>query len=177
MGDVMSTDNIKQTDVLTQAQVLPKELSPERNLWDGIEQAIAKTPQQSGYHAKVGWQQIGKIAAAFAPIALVLGIWLNSDYGLNNGQSSNNKWLNPVVASYEIQKKQLLQNVNLERPIINNWQSSMEELELAEKSLIKALETQPEDAALMKMLNQIYQKQIRLIKQAYRPQLKRYHQI
>jgi hypothetical protein len=173
MGDVMSTDNIKQKDVLAQAQELPKELTPDRDLWVGIEQAIAKTPQQNIYQNEVNWFQIGKIAAAFTPIALVLGIWLSS----GSSQSMHNNWLNPLVASYEIQKKQLLQNVNLERPIINNWQSSMAELERAEKSLIKALESQPEDPALMKMLNQVYQKQISLIKQAYKPQLKRYHQI
>ncbi|WP_299265020.1 hypothetical protein [uncultured Psychrosphaera sp.] len=169
----MSINNIEEKDVLTQAQELPKELTPKRDLWAGIEQAIAKTPQQSGYETNISWQQFGKIAAAFAPIALVLGIWLST----SNEASVNSNWTNPLIASYEIQKKQLLQNVNLEHPIVNNWQSSMKELELAEKALIKALKNQPEDPALMKMLNQVYQSQISLIQKAYKPQLQTYHQI
>lgn len=170
-------NNIEEKDVLTQAQGLPKELTPERDLWVGIEQAIAKTPQQNGYETSISWQQFGKIAAAFAPIALVLGIWISSTDLTNSGNSGESQWLNPLVASYDIQKKQLLQHVNLNQPVVNNWQTSMAELELAEKSLIKALQSQPEDPALMKMLNQVYQSQISLIKQTYKPQLKRYQQI
>lgn len=170
-------NNIEEKDVLTQAQELPKELTPERDLWAGIEQAIAKKTQQISYETNVSWLQLGKIAAAFAPVALVLGIWISSTDLTNKANSVNTQWLNPLVASYDIQKKQLLQHVNLNQPLVDNWQTSMAELELAEKSLIKALQNQPEDPALMRMLNQVYKSQISLIKRAYQPQLKRYQQI
>lgn len=169
----MSTNHIKENDVLTQAKQLPNELTPQRDLWPGIEQAIANTPQYGQPVKQDSWQQFGKVAAAFAPVALVLGIWLGSG---NHVQIDNN-WNNPLVASYDIQKKQLLQNVNIEQPIVKNWHASMTELEQAEKALIQALKQQPEDPALMKMLNQVYQHQISLIKKAYKPQLNQYHQI
>ena len=88
----MSINNIEEKDVLTQAQELPKELTPKRDLWAGIEQAIAKTPQQNSYEPNISWQQFGKIAAAFAPIALVLGIWLST----SNEASVNSNWTNPL---------------------------------------------------------------------------------
>ncbi len=166
-------NNIEEKDVLTQAQELPKELTPQRDLWPGIEQAIANTPQYGQPTKPESWQQLAKIAAAFAPVALVLSIWLGS----GSHEQIDNNWNNPLVASYDIQKKQLLQKVNTEQPVVKNWQASMTELEQAEKALIQALKQQPEDPALMKMLNQVYQHQISLIKKAYKPQLNQYHQI
>ncbi|NVK25800.1 MAG: hypothetical protein HWE10_12800 [Gammaproteobacteria bacterium] len=148
---------------------LPKELSPERDLWPGIEQAINELPQQSHQDRDLNWSVVGKVAASFAPVALVLGLWLTPQFG---GQPNGDSGVfNPMAASFDIQKRQLLIKVSDKQPVVENWQQSLAELEQAEQALIKALQSQPEDPALMKMLSQVYQQQLELIQKAHKPEI------
>lgn len=145
---------------------LPQEIAPKRDLWPGIEQAIAKVPQQTSAANDDKFKGWHKVAAAFAPVALVAGIYLNQA----PSQVETPEWLMPVTAGFEMQKRQLLKQVSNDVVLSNNWQTSLMELEKAEQSLKRALIEQPEDPALMKMLNQVYQQQLDLIKKAHAPQ-------
>ena len=160
----MTTTDAEQANLTEQVDALPKELAPQRDLWPGIEQAIAKLPQQSAPQPTnvAVWT---KLAAAFAPVALVSGLWFSQ-----GGQEDvSPEWLTPVSASYELQKRQLLTQVSGTPVLDKQWQESLRELEDAEKSLKKALMAQPQDPALMKMLNQVYQQQLMLIEKAHKP--------
>ncbi|MUH72831.1 hypothetical protein [Psychrosphaera haliotis] len=142
---------------------LPKELEPSRDLWAGIEQAVAKTEQE---HAKPtiysNWKSI---AAAFLPIAFLAGFYING----SNPNTDTMPWLEPVTASFELQKQQLLKRVSDHPQITNNWQQSLKELEQAEQSLKQALKSQPGDPALMKMLTHVYQRQLDIIAKSHQP--------
>jgi hypothetical protein len=141
-------------------------MTPSRDLWSGIEQAVSVTPQVSN-ESQTAWTS--KIAAAFVPFALIAGMY----FGQSAPVSEDAPWLQPVVASFEMQKQQALRQVSEETVVTENWQMSLKELEEAEASLMKALKQQPDDPALMKMLTQVYQQQINLIQKAHRPQLQR----
>lgn len=154
-------DNQQNQSIEQQAQQLPEELSPKRDLWPGIEQALNQAQQETKTTAWPAWQ---KVAAVFAPVVLVFGLWNNS-----SSQAGNLEWLTPVAASFELQKQTLLQQVSGRTPLIDDYQASMAELEQAEQALKKALQSQPEDPALMKMLNQVYQQQLSLINKAHQP--------
>lgn len=157
-----------EADVLQQAGRLHKEITPSRDLWPGIEQAINNLPQQR--QTEHSWSSYSKIAASFAPIALVLGLWLGPEV-MNDNTEHGEQLFNPIAAGFEIQKRQLLIQVSDQVSAVNNWQESLKELEQAEQALIKALQSQPEDPALMKMLYQIYQQQLDLIQRAHKPEL------
>ena len=168
----MNKQNENNSDKLRkQVHELPKEVQPERDLWPGIEQAIANVPQQMhGQEIGLKWQTVTKVAASFAPVALVLGLWFSQPFGSSQGDDVN-PIFNPIVASFDIQKRQLLTQVSDQATVVENWQESLKELEQAEQALIKALQSQPEDPALMKMLYQVYQQQIALIQTAHKPEL------
>ena len=140
---------------------LPDELAPKRDLWQGIEQAVAKTSQDVPKRPiEVQW---GAVAAVVAPIALVAGILMNNQQTMESSPA----WLEPVSASYEFQKQAMLRQVDGKAVVNSNWQQTLKELEDAEASLKEALKHQPQDPALMKMLNQVYQQQLDVISKSH----------
>lgn len=140
---------------------LPEEMTPQRDLWQGIEQAVAKTPQEVPKKSfELHW---GAVAAAIAPIALVGGILMNNQQPVD----TTPEWLAPVTASYELQKRTMLKLVDGQTSVNKNWQETLQELEEAEASLKEALKHQPQDPALMKMLNQVYQQQLDIIAKSH----------
>ena len=157
-----------EADVLQQVDTLAKDIAPNRDLWPGIEQAINNAPQHREYEKS--WSSYSKIAASFAPIALVLGLWLGPNLMADNEQNTE-QLFSSIAAGFDIQKRQLLIQVSDQPTAVENWQESLKELEQAEKALIKALQSQPEDPALMKMLYQVYQQQLELIQTAHKPEL------
>ncbi|MDA8621335.1 hypothetical protein N9L48_01700 [Psychrosphaera sp.] len=142
---------------------LPKELEPCRDLWAGIEQAVAKTEQE--HKRPPVYSNWKSIAAAFLPFAFLMGFYING----TNQTTGSMPWLEPVTASFELQKTQLLKRVSDQPQITNNWQQSLKELEQAEQSLKQALKSQPGDPALMKMLTHVYQRQLDIIARSHQP--------
>ncbi|GAB2999535.1 hypothetical protein [Psychrosphaera aestuarii] len=157
------SDNNQLLDEALQA--LPNELTPKRDLWAGIEQAVAKTQQDSQKLRSASYLNWKNIAAAFVPIAFLAGVYMNSMTPIENDLP----WLKPISSSFEMQKQLLMKRVDGQSLVNQKWQDSLKDLELAEKSLIKALKTQPEDPALMKMLTHVYQQQLEIIAKSHQP--------
>ncbi len=53
--------------------------------------------------------------------------------------------------------------------LTDNWQQQLTELEDAERAIKQALENEPENPALLKMLAQVYQQQLDLINKVHAP--------
>lgn len=159
------SDNKKnqEVDLLTLVNELPKEMEPKRDLWPGIEQAIAEKPQIKTPSNDSHWHNWARTAAAFVPAAFVLVFWLQQ----SSVTATNDQVFNSVTASFELQKRQLLRQVSNDTAVVENWQLSLADLEQAEQSLITALQSQPEDPALLKMLTQVYQQQLALIRKSH----------
>ncbi len=161
----MSNKNKNEdVDLLTLVNELPKEIEPERDLWPGIEQAIAEKPQIRSASNDNSWHSWARTAAAFVPAAFVLIFWLQQSSAPAESQSQ----FNSVTASFEAQKRQLLRQVANETPLVDNWQMSLSDLEQAEQALLKALQSQPEDPALLKMLTHVYQQQLEVIQKSHK---------
>lgn len=159
----MSDNNRNQdVDLLALVDELPKELEPNRDLWPGIEQAIANKPQIQPASNDNNWHGWARTAAAFVPAAFVLVFWLQQ-----SSVTTTDAQFNSVTASFEVQKRQLLRQVANETPVVQNWEGSLADLEQAEQALIKALQSQPEDPALLKMLTHVYQQQLELIQKSH----------
>lgn len=158
------SENNKISDKVLSAQLdsLPNEMTPKRDLWPGIEQAVAKRPQIASAANDGHWHNWARTAAAFVPAALLLVFWLQSSPDMTTEPGS----IRALSAGFELQKRQLLRHVGSETSAVNDWQTSLTELEQAEDAIVKALQSQPEDPALLKMLSQIYQQQLALIQKA-----------
>jgi hypothetical protein len=158
------SDNKRENDLDLSAQLesLPAEMTPKRDLWPGIEQAIASRPQLSTAANDSHWHNWARTAAAFVPAAFLLVFWLQTSPDVTTQSES----VRALSAGFELQKRQLLRHVSMEASAVNDWQTSLEELEQAEDAIEKALQSQPEDPALLKMLSQIYQQQLALIQKA-----------
>lgn len=152
-----------ESSLLDQVNRLDKEMVPNRDLWPGIERAIANIPQQTR-QPQNRWNVVSKVAASFAPVALVAGLWMYQGDG-----NSGSEMVNPLAATYQAQKKVLMQQVSNNPQVIENYSDSMGELKQAEQALVKALQSQPGDPALIKMLNRVYQQQLMLMEKAHKP--------
>ena len=157
------SDNKKNQDIglLTLVNELPKELTPKRDLWPGIEQAIAEQPQVQQASNDNHWHNWARTAAAFIPAAFVLVFWLQQ-----SPMNTEDAPYNAITASFELQKRQMLRHVSQDAQYVTNWEMSLADLEKAEQSLLDALQSQPEDPALLKMLTHVYQQQLALIQKA-----------
>jgi len=136
---------------------LPREIAPERDLWTGIERAIVtEAPQHTSRSRVKPWMGV-----AACSVAAVLSIVVTMQREPNNAV---------VIADFfETQKQSLLVKYKEQPALTDNWQTQLVELESAEAAIRKALEADPQNAALLRMLSQVYQQQLDLINKVHQP--------
>ncbi len=154
----MSKQNFEQ--FLTQSlNETESELTPEKDLWPGIERAIAK-PKNEIKAKNSGWNKLAAIAAC--TVAALLTVQLLVKTPQNNS----------VVAMSDFftkQKQSLLVQYQDSPAVTDNWQQQLRELEQAESAIKQALENEPNNSALLSMLAQVYQQQLDLINKVHAP--------
>ncbi len=133
------------------------ELAPQRDLWPGIEKALAQ-PKKEAARPVAAWSAI-----AACTVAALVGIRLYT--AAPQGQDP----LQAMNRYFEQQKQGLLVQYQSQPALTDNWQQQLAELEVAEKAIKQALENEPENPALLKMLAQIYQQQLDLINKVHQP--------
>ena len=74
-----------------------------------------------------------------------------------------------MQTQHQEQKRALLVSFSNKTPLSSDWQKQMQELDEAEKAILSALENDPDNHALLKMLQQVYQQQLSLIENVYNP--------
>ncbi|MCF2862680.1 hypothetical protein ABMY44_12685 [Pseudoalteromonas sp. Cnat2-41] len=143
-----------------QLQQQQKEISPERDLWPGIEQGI----NAHTHTADKSWFKPALGSAAAAILVAVIGLNLPSQQG---SQPSNQFAV--ISDVFEQQKQNLLVQYQAQPALTDNWQQQLQELEQAEQAIKTALEEQPNNRALLNMLAQVYQQQLNLINNVHQP--------
>jgi len=143
-------------DFLKESLANPSEMSPSRDLWPGIERAIASPATKNS-------QRWPKVTGTAACIAAGVFAW---NISLEQYPQSTMLDLSTV---FEQQKRALLIQYEAQPALTQDWQSQLEELEQAEQAIKLALDNDPENAALLKMLAQIYQQQLDLINRVHAP--------
>ncbi|MDO6839100.1 hypothetical protein Q4602_06445 [Paraglaciecola chathamensis] len=156
---------------------LDKQKQPERDLWPGIELALVKQEDQarnvhdlSDKKVRVNdnsryWGRAVALAAAVAIIALVSwkGMLPNDD------MISGEELVAALSAQHEEQKNALLVQFEGKNALTNNWQQQLAELDSAAEAIKKALLNEPDNMALLKMLQSVHQQQINLIERVHSP--------
>ncbi|MEM5552483.1 hypothetical protein WNY63_17290 [Pseudoalteromonas neustonica] len=134
------------------------ELPPQKDLWPGIEKALShRLPQQT----KVAvWPKLAGVAAC------TVGALLTAQLLFNTPQQKTGVAMSDYFTE---QKQSLLVQYQNQPALTNNWQQQLNELEEAESAIKQALENEPENPALLKMLAQIYQQQLDLINKVHAP--------
>jgi len=153
----------------THINELPKEISPERDLWQGIEKAIAHQEQvivKPKARAPLAW--------AASIVAAVLLTW----YGVGENLSINpdgHESFNMVVQmqqNFEQQKQLMLTSFG--QPNVDELSPAMQEqlnqLERARMSIEKALTEDETNADLLNLLRWTQQQELELLEKLYSPQ-------
>ncbi|MGP5157834.1 hypothetical protein [Pseudoalteromonas prydzensis] len=134
------------------------DITPQKDLWPGIEKALAHAPQPQ-VKASL-WPKITGVAAC--SVAALLAVQL-----LFSGAEPATS---VAMSEYFTQQKQtLLVQYQNQPALTDNWQQQLAELEDAERAIKQALENEPQSPALLKMLAQVYQQQLDLINKVHAP--------
>jgi O-acetyl-ADP-ribose deacetylase (regulator of RNase III) len=180
----MSNKNSSEKILLDKAAQLPHEISPERDLWQGIERAIHNKPQDdysptsAAFKTNVFKATVVNIinlnakaplAWAATVIVAVLLSWMTF-----SPQKTTNSQLD-IAASmqqhFEQQKQLML--VSLGQPDISKLSDDMQaqftQLKSAKMAINQALENDPNNTSLLNLLRWTQQQELDLLKQLYTP--------
>lgn len=138
---------------------LNQEIEPKRDLYAGIEKALSRQ-QQSKQPFSVA--KLSAIAASFCAL-MVAATW----FYMAPAQSSLP--IAQMESMFQHEKQALLVQYSGQDPLIDDWQNQLKVLEDAELAVKKALEEEPNNAVLLRMLAQVYQQQLDLINKVHKP--------
>lgn len=162
------TTNKSQDSLQQQLQSLPNSVQPNRDLWQGIELAITEQPSIAGKSKPRSWMY-GAVAASI--LVPAVAVWLSMS-GLS-GPAVTGLDSAAVIAQlseqYESQKSSLLVTYQDKPALTDNWQAQLTELEDAAAAIKSALKHDPNNVALLRMLQTVYQQQIDLIERVHAP--------
>lgn len=138
---------------------LEKNITPDKELWHGIERAIMTNKQNSTSHRAL-WPKLTAIAACCAAALFSTMLFFTPPE------------VNTAVTMSEFftkQKQGLLVQYQSQAALTDNWQVQLQELEDAEQAIKQTLENEPQNKALLSMLAQVYQQQLDLINKVHAP--------
>jgi len=142
---------------------LNKEQQPDRDLWPGIELALSSEISEPS-RSMVG-RKMYLVAATVAMFALIGWLSVNQQTVSLTGDD--------LVASLSEQhlkqKNALLVSFQDQPALTQNWQNQLTELDDAADAIKTALENEPNNMALLKMLQSVHQQQINLIERVHSP--------
>ncbi len=147
----------------SQLAQLDKHIEPKRDLWPGIEVALTEQ-EQSQAPAKSGL----KMPLALAASVLMVGVlsWSVIKGGAEPNLSGE-ELVMELSRQHQQQKQALLVKFQDQPALTENWQTQLTELDEAAVAIKAALEHEPNNMALLKMLQNVHQQQIDLIERVH----------
>jgi hypothetical protein len=150
-------------DLQQKLSALKLEKQPERDLWAGIELALVNNPDKINNDRKRN-----KVYALVAAVALIGLVSLMSFKWVETPLNGNDL-IASLSAQHQQQKQALLVQFKDQPALTNNWQEQVAELDKAELAIKAALKNEPNNMALLKLLQNVYQQQISLIERVHSP--------
>lgn len=167
MKTTKPTMNFEQ-NLREQLQTLPRDKLPERDLWKGIELGLEAEPRSTGATASTASRWV----ALAASVALVASLsWIGIQEFGPSGQTggTGTDLVQALSQQHETQKQALLVQFDGQPALTENWQQQLAELDDAAKAIKTALAEDPNNTALLRMLQNVYQQQITLIERVHAP--------
>jgi len=160
--------NISEHELDDMVQQLNQEMNPKRDLWTGIEKAIAVTTQEpSNARTKL----LMPSAWAASIVAAVLVAWVSfSPLKVNEDKTVN---IAQVMQENFTEQKQLMLT-SFGQPELQklpeDMQTQLTELAGARSAINKALKNDPNNSELLNLLGWTQKQELELLKQLYSPQ-------
>ena len=160
-----STMDDRQFEELLKKEIdsLPRDISPRRDLWPGIDHAI-----------NTRMVTLPRWVAVAAGIVLVISLAVSGTLYISPPRQETT---NPAIADFIAtlqsdharNKQALLVEYRNQTALAPDWEEQMNQLEQAEQAIYQALRDDPENLELLKILRQVQTKQIDLIESVYAP--------
>lgn len=150
-----------EQQLATQLEQIDSHKLPERDLWVGIERALVDQaePKASSHAPRY-------LLAASVLLCITVG-WLSFN---PLGQPQQGRDLVAQLSQQHLQQKNALLVQFKDQPALTqNWQQQLQELDEAEAAIKTALQNDPNNMALLKLLQGVYQQQINLIERVHAP--------
>ncbi|WP_133471400.1 hypothetical protein [Paraglaciecola marina] len=144
---------------------LKKDKQPERDLWPGIELAISKEDFSGLQHSRVERRKKYLAVAAVVMFGFIGWFTISPQFVLLTGDDL----VASLSAQHEAQKHELLVKLRSQPALTENWQDQLAELDDAANAIKLALENDPNNMALLKMLQSVHQQQISIIERVHSP--------
>ncbi|KZN46876.1 hypothetical protein N482_11335 [Pseudoalteromonas luteoviolacea NCIMB 1942] len=157
--DEFLAKNVEQSD---RPEHMPQ---PQKELWSGIERAInAESPTNASQSSQQNRVDVWRQATAIAASTLVgmCAVYFSMKPATQSPVMQMSNY-------FEQQKQTLLVQYGSQPALTHDWQVQLQELEQAEQAIKTVLENDPENAALLQMLAQVYQQQLDLINRVHQP--------
>ena len=163
----------KTQSIQEAAQTLPRDIQPERDLWQGIALGIEQDDERLTQSDRPVRRSQWQLAAAASVMFVALFGWYLVN-GMQAGPAVNQQPSVEQLAArmsqqHQVQKNALLVSVQNQPALTENWQQQLSELDDAAAAIKAALEQDPDNVALLKMLQNVYQQQISLIERVHAP--------
>lgn len=147
---------------------LPRDKTPHRDLWQGIEFAISD--EQTAMPNKAMQSSKRKHLPSLAIAASIFMVCIVSYFSYESGKNVSGQLLVQQMADqHRNLKNSLLTSFQDKAATTANWQQQLAELDEAALAIKKALENEPNNAALLNMLKRVHQQQIALIERVHAP--------
>lgn len=166
----MNSNDFEQ-ELANQLVDINRNKQPSRDLWPGIELALSSEVLDSS-GSLVG-KKMYLVAATVAMFGLIAWLSVNQHPVSLTGDD--------LVASlseqHQQQKHALLVRFQGQPALTQNWQGQLTELDDAADAIKTALKNDPNNMALLKMLQNVHQQQINLIERVHSPKWQQMSQI
>lgn len=153
---------------------------PSRDLWKGIDYAIQRqasesrasedSKQDSMHNGITTLQSKNRRTPFFAVAASICVVSVVAYISFQSGKTiSGQEIVEQISTQHTLQKQALLSSFEGQATVTQNWQEQLTELDEAAVAIKKALENEPNNAALLRMLKRVHQQQIALIERVHAP--------
>jgi hypothetical protein len=158
----MSNTNFEQA-LADQLADINKELQPEKDLWMGIE--LALSIETSDLSPVIVKKRMYLVAASVAIFGLIGWLSVNQQSVLLTGDDL----VSSLSEQHLEQKNALLVRFQAQPALTDNWQEQLTSLDDAADTIKTALRNEPNNMALLKMLQTVHQQQINIIERVHSP--------
>jgi hypothetical protein len=144
---------------------LPREVSPARDLWPGIDHAINLPLRHAASYRPY---------ALAASVLLVLGLSLY--YGARQPipvlvDPAIDEYISGLQSEHQRSKQAVLVEFQQQQPLYSRWEEQLHQLEQAENVVYDALRRDPGNRELLNILRDVQAKQLKLIDAVFAPQI------
>ena len=150
----------------TYVDELPKELTPPKDIWSGIDHAIELRA------SKNRWQKKNALKAAAVAAFFIGSTWfIRAEFYSNNNHFNNEVNLsmlaNDIDKGFQMQKANMLATYAGQPALTSTWEDQLRELETARDDIWEALKQNPNNKYMVQILVEIQQQQLDLIKNVH----------